>query len=146
MTVRGLEPEDATAVYEIERDCFGDPWTADALSSASKEKGRSVFVAVDDGRPVGYGMIQQVLDECEILRIAVSPRFRRNGAGKLLMEEMIKAAYEKGARIYYLEVRESNTAAIGLYKKLKFTESGMRNGYYSNPTENAILMSRAVTG
>ena len=145
MTVRGLEPEDVTAVYEIERDCFGDPWTTDALKQAAHEKGRSVFVAVEDGRIVGYGIIQQVLDECEILRIAVKTDFRRNGAGKMLLEEMIKAAFEKGARIYYLEVRESNTAAIGLYKKLKFTESGMRNGYYSNPTENAILMSRAVT-
>ena len=145
MTVRGLEPEDSTAVYEIERDCFGDPWTSDALMQAVHEKGRSVFVAVEDGRTVGYGMIQQVLDECEILRVAVTPKFRRKGAGQLLLEEMIKAAYETGARIYYLEVRESNNAAIGLYKKLKFTESGLRNGYYSNPTENAILMSRAVT-
>ena len=144
MTVRGFEPEDVTAVYEIERDCFGDPWTADAICMASKEKGRSVFVAVDDGYVIGYGLIQQVLDECEILRIAVSSDHRRKGAGRLLMDEMIKEAGKTGARIFYLEVRESNLAAIGLYRKLKFTESGMRNGYYSNPTENAILMSRAV--
>ena len=143
MTIRCMESQDVSTVYEMERTCFSDPWSKDSLSEFANVNGRYVFVAEENGAVIAYGCIQQVLDECEILRIAVKPDYRKKGVGKELLSKMINEAYRSGARIFYLEVRENNTAAIGLYRKLLFTESGRRKNYYTNPVEDAILMSRA---
>ena len=83
----------------------------------------------------------QVLDECEILKIAVGMPYRRKGIGEKLLTTVMKKASETGARLFYLEVRESNQPAINLYRKLGFTETGRRDAYYSRPVENAVLMS-----
>ena len=144
MIIRLMKTEDIPKVYEIERECFSDSWSEIALSEYARGKGHSVFVGEDNGCIIAYGCVQQVLDECEILRIAVKTDFRKKGLGALLLSDMIKEACDMGARIFYLEVREHNTPAIGLYKKLMFTESGRRKDYYRNPTEDAILMSRAI--
>ena len=145
MIIRLMKTEDVPIVYEMEKTCFADPWGRDSLADFSNGKGHSVFVAEDDKNIIGYGCTQQVLDECEILRIAVNPNFRKKGVGYSLLSEMVNNAYAHGSRIFYLEVRENNVPAIGLYKKLMFTESGRRKNYYKNPTEDAILMSRAIT-
>lgn len=145
MIIRLMKTEDVPIVYEMEKTCFADPWGRDSLADFSSGKGHSVFVAEDDKSIIGYGCTQQVLDECEILRIAVNPNFRKKGVGYSLLSEMVNNAYAHGSRIFYLEVREKNIPAIGLYKKLMFTESGRRKDYYKNPTEDAILMSRAIT-
>ena len=145
MIIRLMKTEDVPTVYEMEKTCFADPWGRDSLTDFSSGKGHSVFIAEDDKNIIGYGCTQQVLDECEILRIAVNPNFRKKGVGYSLLSEMVNNAYAHGSRIFYLEVRENNVPAIGLYKKLMFTESGRRKDYYKNPTEDAILMSRAIT-
>ena len=145
MIIRLMETDDVSKVYEIERNCFTDSWSKDSLLEYTKGGGHAVLVAENEGDIIAYGCTLKVLDECEILRIAVKPDYRGKGIGAALLEEMIKEAYEKGARIFYLEVRESNSPAIGLYNKLKFTESGRRKDYYRNPSEDAILMSRAIT-
>ena len=145
MTIRLMKTEDVPTVYEMEKTCFADPWGLDSLADFSLGKGHSVFVAEDENIIIGYGCTQQVLYECDILRIAVNPVFRKRGVGYSLLSEMVKNAYALGSRIFYLEVRENNIPAIGLYKKLMFTESGRRKDYYRNPTEDAILMSRAIT-
>ena len=145
MTIRTATTADITTIFNIEQKCFADAWSLDSLAGFLNEKGRSVYVAEEAGKIIGYGVTMQVVDECEILRIAVNRLFRKKGVGTLLLERMIRNAAVDGAKLFFLEVRESNTSAKEKKKKLGFTKSGMRNNYYTNPVENAVLMSKCVT-
>ena len=76
--------------------------------------------------------------EREILVLAVDPASRRQGIGRALVEAELASA-PKGTT-WFLEVRESNLAAISLYAAVGFTASGRRPGYYHDPAEAAIVM------
>ena len=89
----------------------------------------------------GYVGCQTVLDEGYITNVAVSPDFRRRGAARLLIAELIARAKEKGLAFVTLEVRESNAPAIALYAGVGFAPVGTRKNFYSNPAENALLMT-----
>lgn len=136
-----MNDEDVPFVYEIEKATFSDLWSEGTYKNYKDGKGQSYYVARDKGRVAAYCVVMQVLDECEILRIAVGMPYRRKGIGEKLLTAAMKKASETGARLFYLEVRESNQPAINLYRKLGFTETGRRDGYYSRPVENAVLMS-----
>ena len=136
-----MNDEDVPFVYEIEKDTFSDIWSEGTYKNHKDGKGQSYYVAKTDGKVAAYCVVMQVLDECEILRIAVGKPYRRNGIGEKLLVTAMKKASEAGARLFYLEVRESNQPAINLYRKLGFTETGRRDAYYSRPVENAVLMS-----
>ncbi|MCR5727495.1 MAG: ribosomal protein S18-alanine N-acetyltransferase [Lachnospiraceae bacterium] len=144
MKVRPIEPKDIPAVYNIEWECFSDSWSEKTLQSTMNEKGHSLFVAEEDGDVIGYGVTRQVLDECEILRIAVKKDSRKKGAGNLLMGFMVNSAVSNGAQLFFLEVREHNIPAIALYRKHGFIESGLRKEYYKDPVESAVLMSKCI--
>lgn len=144
MKVRPIEPKDIPAVHNIEWECFSDSWSEKTFQSTMNEKGHSLFVAEEDGDVIGYGVTRQVLDECEILRIAVKKDSRKKGAGNLLMGFMINSAVSNGAQLFFLEVREHNIPAIALYRKHGFIESGLRKEYYKDPVESAVLMSKCI--
>jgi [ribosomal protein S18]-alanine N-acetyltransferase len=92
------------------------------------------FVAEDAGSIAGFLVWRPTApDEIEILNLAVVPRFRRQGVAKALLLVLPKAEI-------FLEVRESNSAARGLYCAVGFREVGLRPGYYQNPVEGAIVM------
>ena len=136
-----MNDEDVPYVYEIEKDTFSDLWSEGTYKNFKDGQGQSYYVARLNGSVAAYCVTMQVLDECEILKIAVGKQYRKNGIGEKLLRTVMKKAGENGARLFYLEVRESNTPAINLYTKLGFTESGTREGYYKQPVENAVLMS-----
>lgn len=144
MKVRPIEPKDIPTVHNIEWECFSDSWSEKTLQSTMNEKGHSLFVAEEDGDVIGYGVTRQVLDECEILRIAVKKDSRKKGAGNLLMGFMVNSAVSNGAQLFFLEVREHNIPAIALYRKHGFIESGLRKEYYKDPVESAVLMSKCI--
>ena len=91
-----------------------------------------------------YSFIITFLSKVELLHFA---ELSLDLGGEVLAQGCadIRNAAVDGAKLFFLEVRESNTPAIALYKKLGFTKSGMRNNYYTNPVENAVLMSKCVT-
>jgi [ribosomal protein S18]-alanine N-acetyltransferase len=89
----------------------------------------------------GYICFWHVVDEIQILNIAVSPDFRRRGIGRLLLEHGLRWGRERKARMAYLEVRESNTAARRLYESIGFSVCGERANYYGRQKESAILMA-----
>ena len=84
-------------------------------------------------------MAFHVLDECHLLDIATEEKFRRRGIGAALIRELMKRAGEKDGSVIYLEVREKNQAARGLYEKLGFVPVGKRKDYYKYPTDDAVL-------
>jgi len=143
--IRKTSHGDLDAMEAIERECFSDPWSRESLRGAVDADAALCFTAQSGETVVGYGMIYVVSDESEILNIAVSPSERRCGAGSALMKKMLTEASERGAAVVYLEVRESNEAAISLYEKFGFSVLGRRKNYYKYPTEDALLMARVLS-
>ena len=80
-------------------------------------------------------------DEAYVANIAVLPEHQGKGCGKKLTAHLVKTAKEKGCSFITLEVRPSNTKAVALYKNLGFEENGRRKGFYTSPTEDALIMT-----
>ena len=129
------------AVAALERTCFSKPWPKSMLEDELYNPNVSLVVAEgEDGSVLGYGEIGVVLDEGCLEKIAVDPAYRRQGVAEAILSAYLRFGRAKLAFLT-LEVRASNEAAIGLYEKLGFKEVGRRRGYYTEPKEDAILMT-----
>jgi ribosomal-protein-alanine N-acetyltransferase len=138
--LRRLVENDLPQVLEIEQASFPLPWKAEFfLKELHRPHGWS-WVAEKEGTIVGYLCGWFVVDEGEILKMAVHPCYRRCSVGKFLVEEAIIIAGQRGVRTLHLEVRVSNVTAIALYKLCGFHEVGSRRRYYENG-EDALLMT-----
>ena len=104
-----------------------------------------VFAAFRDEKTAGFLILSTVLDEAELLEVAVSENFRRSGIASELMNEIFEWCKKNGIVQIFLEVRESNFPARAYYRKFGFTEDGVRKNYYRDPVENALLMSRKLS-
>ena len=139
MNLVTMEERHLAALAEIEKACFHAPWSETMLR---EELGKGIFlVAEQDGKTAGYVGCQTVLDEGYITNVAVSPDFRRQGIARALITELLAQAKAAGLSFVTLEVRESNAPAIALYAGAGFAPVGTRKNFYSNPTENAVLMT-----
>jgi [ribosomal protein S18]-alanine N-acetyltransferase len=118
-------------------------WSAAGFFS-SESQGVVVRIAENHGAILGMVAVRMVAAEAEILNVAVSPEFRRQGIGQLLIDYALAEARSAGAKKVFLEVRESNVAARALYARLGFSEAGRRRGYYRNPVEDALLLSLSL--
>ncbi|MBI3973399.1 MAG: ribosomal protein S18-alanine N-acetyltransferase [Chloroflexi bacterium] len=94
----------------------------------------------DSSSVVGYGGLWLMVDEAHVTSVAVRPEFRRRGLGELLMLGLFDTAMRMGARFVTLEVRVSNKTARALYEKLGFREVGIRQRYYTDNNEDAVVM------
>ena len=94
----------------------------------------------EDGEILGFIGILAVPDEADITKVAVAKDAQGQGIGSMLMKELISRAPKLGVAKIFLEVRESNEAALALYKKFGFEQIGIRKNYYTSPLENAISM------
>lgn len=103
-----------------------------------------VFALLHEGHTAGFLILSTVLDEAEILEVAVSENLRRCGLGSEIMDEVLSWCVKNGILQIFLEVRESNFPARAYYKKYGFIENGIRKGYYRNPAEDAVLMSKKI--
>ena len=139
MEIKKLSTEYIKAVAEIERVCFKSAWDEAALEAELKNPCAYLYIALDGDKAAGYAAVYCVCGEADIARVAVLPEYRRQGIATQLL---LKSFEDNKADCVFLDVRESNTAAINLYKSLGFEQIGIRKNYYSNPTENAILMKR----
>jgi ribosomal-protein-alanine N-acetyltransferase len=144
-TVRRYQPSDGEAVFEI---CRQSPqaaqWSKETYDQAHSS-GQIVLTAELNGQVCGFLVARITGDEAEILNMAVDPSHRRNGIGSALLTAAISAAWAQNAQNIYLEVRDSNSAAICFYRQHGFEKASERRGYYSSPTENAVVMKK-LTG
>ena len=138
-----LGAEAVTELSLAERRCFPeDPWTVGMLEDTLGND-RCTVIGVYNRQMtnlVAYGVLYNAADEADIANIAVLPENRECGIGYSLLSKMVDIARYKGANRIFLEVRESNLAAVSLYKKLGFANIGRRRNYYTNPREDAIVM------
>ena len=128
-----------SAVAELERQNFSEPWPEIAVRSELTNKLALWLVAVEDGVVAGYVGSQTVLQEADMMNIAVADTHRRQGIARLLVEELIR---QLDAYQLTLEVRASNAPAIALYEKLGFTQVGLRKNYYHKPKEDALILRK----
>ena len=128
-----------SAVAELERQNFSDPWPDIAVRGELTNKLALWLVALEDGEVVGYVGSQTVLQEADMMNIAVADTHRRRGIAKMLVEELIRQLHA-----YQLtrEVRASNAPAISLYEALGFQQVGLRKNYYRKPKEDALILRK----
>ena len=129
-------------VAALEKLCFSDPWSATSIASELENPLSLWLIAEEDGAVCGYVGSQTVLDETDMMNIAVRPDCRRKGIAAALIAELVSRLKARGSRILRLEVRESNLPAIALYKAMGFTQLGLRKNYYRNPKENALILGK----
>lgn len=137
-------PEHIDAVFEIETESFGDPWTKRSFGEILDNPFAAGFVALDGCGPAGYLIMYRIPPEIEILNVAVKKSRRRQKIATGLLCAAIEYAKSQKAEKLLLEVRKSNEGALKLYAKLGFTIDGTRKSYYINPAEDAVLMSLKV--
>jgi [ribosomal protein S18]-alanine N-acetyltransferase len=130
-------------VAEIEKECFSTPWSREMLLEAMENLTASFIAAeADDGTILGYAGVNVVMDEGYIDNVAVRKAYRRNGVASALLDVFIRFAQAHELAFLTLEVRSSKEAAIALYPRHGFEEAGRRKNYYSDPKEDAIIMTR----
>ena len=138
-----LTAELLETVAELETLCFADPWSARSLALLLQEENFGAVI-LREGRAVAYGGLTAVLDEGAVTNIATHPACRRQGLGRLILRALLTEAERRGLATVFLEVRESNHPARGLYRSEGFTECGLRKNFYRHPTEHAIQMVCAL--
>ena len=123
-------------------------WDADSYASELQVAWSSVLVlegGETDGRAIlGAVVFWRVVDETQLLNIAVAPAHRRRGLAQMMMRHVVEEARRAGHRRISLEVRRDNRAARALYRRLGFQSVGLRRGYYADTGEDAILMELVI--
>lgn len=159
VTVAPLRVEDLPRVLDIERLSNAHPWSErnfqDALASGYlclvAREGEDQSNGNDEREHVfGFAVARVLLDEAELLLLAVAPERRRQGVAALLWQAISERLYINGARVLHLEVREHNTVAQCFYQTRGLTVSGRRKRYYPSgadgaPGEDAILMQGTLS-
>lgn len=139
--IRIAEVSDIAPIAELEKMCFSSPWSESAIRDTVSGENALFLVAEADGCVCGYIGAYYVLDEGYITNIAVNPGFRRQGIGRGLLRELISCGQALELKFWTLEVRAGNVGAIALYKNMGFESVGRRPRFYSNPSEDADLMT-----
>ncbi len=142
-------PEHAAEVAQLHAGLFEKPWDADGIAQLLRHPGSTSFLArlAKPPHAAGFIMSQLAADEAEILSLGVRKDRQRHSIGRRLVEAMARAARKAEARRLFLEVGQSNAAAIGLYRGLGFQEVGLRRGYYEHagaPPEDALMLALAL--
>ena len=137
-----LNESHVAPIAELEKLCFSDPWSENSIRYELTNPLSLWLVVLEDDRVAGYVGSQTVLDEADMMNIAVRPDYRRMGIAKELVERLVAALYECDVSCLTLEVRVSNEPAKALYKQLGFVPVGRRPNYYRNPKEDALILRK----
>jgi ribosomal-protein-alanine N-acetyltransferase len=133
-------------ILEIENLSFSAPWSRKGFLQELENPLAQIWALMCDGILLGYLSFWVVREEMQLLDLAVHPKYRSRGHGSYLLARMIDFASSKGISRIWLEVRASGSAAKRLYGKSGFSESGRRKNYYTDPAEDAIVMSLRLGG
>ena len=134
--VRPAWPADAPVLAALERRCFSDPWSAGSFRDALSTDLSFGLVAESGGEIAGYLIGRVIVGTGEILNLAVAPSQRRRGVARALLSSLLSERHAT----FFLEVRESNAAALAFYASAGFRLITKRSQYYCDPVEAAIVM------
>ncbi len=145
-TIRSMLQSDIPSVAAIERQVEFHPWSERQFQE-SLEAGQRCTVMVDEAKVIGFCILQPVLDEANLLLMAIDPQYQGQGRGSILLTESVELLGDSCVMVF-LEVRISNRPAISLYEKVGFHQMGIRKNYYpadralfANGKEDAVLMA-----
>ncbi|NPA24243.1 MAG: ribosomal protein S18-alanine N-acetyltransferase [Deltaproteobacteria bacterium] len=144
--IRPATPADLDALAGLEDLSFANPWSRESLAG-ELENPSSIFLLLETiptRQPVAYACARIIPPEAELLRIAVTPRLRRQHLGFLLLEHLVTLLRRQKIESLHLEVSENNLPARKLYSRLDFTRTGRRPGYYDQGRTAALLLSRKI--
>ena len=133
------QKSDLPAVAELEKT-FVFPLSENELIKLSENNTFRIILWKEGEKILGHCILFRVLDEAEITSLSVRKDLRGKGIGTAFLTDLLGYLRNDGAKIAYLDVRESNTAARKLYEKCGFTEIGRRKRFYQKPTEDAVAM------
>lgn len=133
-------PDRAAEIAALHARLFQPAWDEAAITALLEHPASTSLVAIagDPKLAVGFVIGQLAADEAEIISVGVAPDWQRAGLGKLLVEGLARASKRGDANRLFLEVAADNNAAIALYRKLHFAETGRRARYYERPGGAAV--------
>ena len=137
-----MAPEHVRQVAQLERLCFPDPWPEAAIAGELTNPLSLWLVAMRENQVCGYIGSQSVMDEADVMNLAVHPDCRRFGLGTQLVLRLIERLRANQVRQLTLEVRASNDGAQRFYRALGFTQVGRRPNYYCQPREDALILRK----
>lgn len=141
-----MQKGDVAEVVALESLCYEFPWTENIFLDCLGV-GYCCWTLRLGARIIGYGIMSVAVGEAHILNICIDTEMRGQGLGRRLLERLLSIARRHRADTAFLEVRESNSAALSLYQSLGFNEVGLRRGYYpaGNGRENAVVLALSLT-
>ncbi len=173
LEIKHLGPEHLPSAVELDQLCFGGLWAIEGYrreleSPNSDLLGLWMWEGAGTGAPplqnragtgapplqiragtgappllIGIGCLWAILEEAHIIMLAIHPQFQSQGLGQALLLALLKSAHDRQLERSTLEVRDSNLAAVSLYKKFGFKEAGRRKRYYEDTGEDALVMWRS---
>jgi [ribosomal protein S18]-alanine N-acetyltransferase len=146
-TPRALRPSDGAACARLHATSFAHPWPMDEFESLLLDSACVADGLEKSSALAGFILSRRALDEAEVLTIVVDARLRRQGCGQRLLGAHIARLARLGVACLFLEVDESNAAALALYRRNGFVQAGMRKAYYARPDgsrANALVMRRSL--
>jgi len=140
-----MEEKDLAHVLEIESLSFPNPWREMTFRGEIYNQPISfpfVIVHKFQRKIIGYVIFWCIKERAQINNIAIHPDFRRMGIAESVMFQVLDQIRKAGAKLITLEVRLSNLAARSLYNKLGFEVFGIKENYYNDPREDALIMGK----
>ncbi len=138
--IRPITVQDLDSIMRIEDEVYGFPWSKKIFQDCLRA-GYSCRLVERNGQVIAYAVMSMAAGEAHLLNLCVCHSNQREGVGQYLLSKLIEIAQNRSTDIIFLEVRSSNTIAIGLYEKNNFNEVGRRNEYYpaKKGREDAVI-------
>ncbi|MGP4123115.1 MAG: ribosomal protein S18-alanine N-acetyltransferase [Sodalis sp. (in: enterobacteria)] len=145
-TILPLLPSDFSEAWHIEKTSHAFPWNAKSFADNQGERYLNFKLCIGD-RIAAFAITKTVLNEASLFNIAVHPKFQQQGHASALLNHLIAKLKERQVLTLWLEVRQSNTPAIALYRELGFNEISIRRHYYPavDGLEDAIIMALSLS-
>ncbi|MGH1485408.1 MAG: ribosomal protein S18-alanine N-acetyltransferase [Cellvibrionaceae bacterium] len=140
LSLQEMGLSDLSTILVIEEECHSHPWKEAHFISSIKSS-HQCSILKDAQNIVGYAITSTAADEAELLNITIAKPYQQQGLGKQLLEYLCQS-FEPSIGTLFLEVRESNVAAIALYDSLHFNEVGKRSNYY--PVDTALTKAHSI--
>lgn len=140
--IKHMTADHIPQISQLEKNCFSDPWSESSITTELTCPLSLWLVAMDGDTVAGYVGSQSVLDQADMMNVAVSEQYRRQGIAQRLVISLIDQLSHRGVRALLLEVRASNGPAQKLYAKLGFQQVGRRPNYYTKPKEDALILRK----
>lgn len=132
-------------IMQIEVEAYPDAWSRNMFVQELKLDKSYFFVALSEGKVIGYAGFWLILDEAHITSLTIRNDYRGHGLGRDLLRFILDMGIDANATMATLEVRETNISACSLYKKMGFDEVGIRKNYYPSTGEDAIVMLKELS-